>query len=223
MPFAGRPLLHWSCEAARNARSIRRTILSTDSEAIAESGKTYGAEAPFLRPAELASDTASHYDVIAHALDWIERDESTLPDYLCLLQPTSPLRTAADIDGTVALLEATGADCAFSMSPVSKHPELMYRIADDGTTRPFLPPVAGYRRAQDMEDLYHLNGAVYVIRPRTFRDRSSVVSTGALGYVMPAERGADIDDEADFVCAEALMMRFQRDRINPKSLDSGAT
>ncbi len=223
MAFAGRPLIHWSCEAAEAASAVRRTIVSTDSAEIAAAARACRAEVPFLRPAGLSGDTSSHYDVIAHALDWIEADEGALPDFLCLLQPTSPLRTGADIDGTAALVADGGGDSAFSVSPVATHPELMYRLADDGTARHFLPPVEGYRRGQDMEPLFHVNGAVYVIRPKSFRERRTVVSPAALGYVMPPERSADIDDETDFVCAEALMLRFQAARVARSIPDPGPT
>ncbi|UYO40503.1 acylneuraminate cytidylyltransferase family protein [Rhodopseudomonas palustris] len=221
MAFAGRPLIHWSCEAADAASTVRRMIVSTDSVEIAAAARAAGAEVPFRRPAELSGDISSHYDVIAHALDWIEADEGALPDYLCLLQPTSPLRTGADIDGTVALVADGGGDSAFSVSPVAIHPELMYRLGDDGSARHFLPPVEGYRRGQDMEPLFHVNGAVYVIRPHIFRQRRTVVSPDALGYVMPPQRSADIDDETDFVCAEALMLRFQSARIARSIADFG--
>lgn len=213
--FAGRPLIHWSCEAASAARTVRRTIVSTDSANIASAALASGAEVPFMRPAELSEDTSSHYDVIAHALDWIEANEGALPDFLCLLQPTSPLRTGVDIDGTVQLAVDTGADSSLSMSAVNVHPELMYRRSKDGSFSRFLPPVDGYRRGQDMEPLFHVNGAVYVVRPETFRRRHTVVSSDALGYIMPPNRSADIDDEMDFVSAEALMIRYQSARIAP--------
>lgn len=213
MRFAGRPLIHWSCEAAQAATTVRRTIVSTDSAEIAACARASGAETPFLRPAALSGDVSSHYDVIAHALDWIEADEGALPDFLCLLQPTSPLRTGEDIDGTVELAAHNGADSAFSVSPVTVHPEIMYRLGDDGVVGRFLPPVEGYRRGQDMAPLFYVNGAAYVIRPETFRRRQTVVSPNALGYVMPLQRSIDIDDETDFVCAEALMTRYQSERI----------
>lgn len=213
MSFAGRPLIHWSCEAAQAAASVRRIIVSTDSADIATYARASGAEAPFLRPAALSGDTSSHYDVIAHALEWIEADEGALPDFLCLLQPTSPLRTAQDIDGTVELVASGGADSAFSISPVTVHPEIMYRLDNEGSLGRFLPPTEGYRRAQDMEPLYYVNGAVYVIRPETFRRRRTVVSPDAFGYLIPPQRSVDIDDETDFVCAESLMIRYQSARI----------
>ncbi|CCF20881.1 CMP-N-acetylneuraminic acid synthetase [Pseudorhizobium banfieldiae] len=222
MRFAGRPLIQWTCEAANAAAVVRRTIVSTDSTDIADAARASGAEVPFIRPAELAGDNSSHYQVIAHALDWIETDEGSLPDFLCLLQPTSPLRTGEDIDKTVTLAAESDADSAFSVSPVATHPELIYRLADNGKASNFLPPATGYRRSQDMEPLFHVNGAVYAIRPHSFRQRQTVVSSGALGYVMPPERSIDIDNEADFVCAEALMLRFQSKRIASLS-DNGST
>lgn len=219
MRFAGLPLIHWSCQAAQAAAAVRRTIVSTDSAEIASSAGVFGAEAPFLRPAGLSGDSSSHYDVIAHALDWIEADEGALPDFLCLLQPTSPLRTGEDIDGTIKLAARAGADSAFSISPVSIHPEMMFRLGEGGVADRFLPPVEGYRRGQDMESLFYLNGAVYVIRPDTFRRRRTVLSPDALGYLMPPQRSADIDDEVDLVCAESLMIRYQSARIAQATQD----
>lgn len=223
MQFAGRPLIHWTCEAARNATAVRRTIVSTDSAEIAAAARAAGVEVPFMRPAQLSDDASPHYDVIAHALEWIEADEGTLPEYLCLLQPTSPLRTSADIDGTIRLVADGGGDSGFSLSLAATHPELMYRLSDDGKTRHFLPPAEGYRRGQDMEPLYNVNGAVYVIRPESFRQRQTVVSSDALGYVMPPERSVDIDNEVDFVCAEALMLHFQSERNAHRSGNGSET
>jgi CMP-N-acetylneuraminic acid synthetase len=195
------------------ATTVSRTIVSTDSLDIASAVQACGVEVPFMRPAELSGDNSSHYDVIAHALNWIESDEGGLPDLLCLLQPTSPLRTSEDIDGTVGLVAHTGADSAFSVSAVNVHPEIMYRLDGDGVGEQFLPPVEGYRRSQDMDALYYINGAVYVIRPESFRRRKTVISQEASGYIIPPQRSVDIDDETDFVCAEALMKRYQPMRI----------
>lgn len=204
-PLAGKPLIVWSIEAALAARSIRRVLVSTDDEAIADSAAKAGAEVPFLRPAELSGDHASHYDVVAHALDWLESAEGALPDLLCLLQPTSPLRTAADIDATVDLVRSSGADSGFAVSQVPVHPYYMYRLDPSGSAEPYLPQLQGYVRSQDLEPVYHVNGAVYVLRPSTFRQRNSVLSGRPMAHVMPPERAVDIDDEHDFALAEAIV------------------
>lgn len=203
--FAGKPLIAWSILAGLEARSIRRLIVSTDSREIAVVAKNAGGEVPFLRPAKLSGNNSSHYDVVAHAINWLEQDEGRLPQFVCLLQPTSPLRVAADIDATIDLAIATEADSAFAVSPVTTHPALMYRL--DGTKAlPHLPPREGYLRSQDLEPLYYVNGAIYVVRPTTFRQRSKLLSESPTAYVMDAERAVDIDDVRDFELAEALML-----------------
>jgi len=205
--LAGRPLIAWTVAAALGAKMIRRTIVSTDSDEIATAAREAGAEVPFLRPPALSGDLSPHYDVVAHALDWIERDEGALPNFLCLLQPTSPLRTSADIDGTIGQMIATDADCAIAVSPARSHPAHLYRLAGNGLAEPYLPPAEGYQRSQDLEQLYQVNGAVYVLRPETFRQRDGVLSEHPALYIMPSERSIDIDEEWEFAIAEALMKR----------------
>lgn len=204
-PLAGKPLIAWTIAAALQSRRLRRVIVSTDDERIAAVARDAGAEVPFLRPPELAGDHSSHHDVIAHALDWLEGDEGRAPGLLCLLQPTSPLRSAADIDDTIALMSDGSIDCAISVARMPVHPAYAYRLMPDGTAEPFLKRPEGYMRSQDLEELYYVNGAVYVLRPSTFRTRTVVVSERPAVHVMPARRSLDIDDEDDFALAEALM------------------
>ncbi len=203
--LAGKPLIAWSIEAAVKARSVSRVLVSTDDAAIAAAASDAGAEIPFLRPTNLAGDKSSHYDVIAHALDWLEQDTGQLPTLLCLLQPTSPLRLAGDIDALVEMVLAANADCGFSVSEAKVHPAYMYRLNGKGEAEAFLPRPQGYLRSQDLEPLYHVNGAIYVLRPRTFRQRITVLSDRPVAYVMPPERSVDIDDAQDFILAETLM------------------
>ena len=202
--LAGRPLIEWSISSALGARHVRRVIVSTDSPQIAQIAKSAGAETPFLRPDELSGDTASHYGVIEHAINWLEEDEGRVPAYLCLLQPTSPLRAANDIDAIIELVRGEQADSAFAITRAKAHPALMYRL-NGISASPYLPPREGYLRSQDLEPLYYVNGALYVIRPDTFRQRTTLMSTAPAAYVMPEERSVDIDDEADFRLAEALV------------------
>lgn len=203
-PLAGRPLIAWTISAALESLHVRRVIVSTDCPHIAEIARQAGGEVPFLRPPELSDDHASHYDVVGHAIDWLEQDEGQLPQFLCLLQPTSPLRSPADIDSTLDLSIETEADCAFAVSPVTVHPALMYRL-DGQRASPYLPPREGYVRSQDLEALYYVNGAVYVLRPGTFRQRSTLLSQFPAAYVMDNERAVDIDEEWDFKLAEILI------------------
>jgi len=204
-PLAGKPLIAWSVEASLAASTIRRTIVSTDDARIAAAARAAGAEVPFTRPAELASDHAGHFEVLSHAIDWLESEEGKAPEYICLLQPTSPLRLASDIDEAVGMAALSGADCCVSVSRVAKHPAIMYRLGDDHLATPFLATETGKVRSQDYEPLYYLNGAIYVLRTDAFRARGRVLSAAPLAYVMPETRSVDIDEELDFVVAEALL------------------
>lgn len=205
--LAGKPLIAWSVEAGLQARSIHRVIVSTDDAAIAEAANRAGAETPFMRPEHLSGDHASHAGVIAHALDWYLETEGDDPEFMCLLQPTSPLRTGADIDALMALVQESGADCGVAMSPARVHPAYMYSLTDDHRAKPFLPPASGYQRSQDLEPAYFVNGAAYVLRPETFRKRNTVLSSDLIAYVMPEERSIDIDEERDFARAEEAMRK----------------
>lgn len=204
-PLAGRPLVAWTVDAAQGAKSISRVIVSTDDPAIAEAAKAAGSEVPFMRPKKLSGDNSSHVAVIAHALDWLEEKTGELPDMLCLLQPTSPLRLSEDIDALVTLVKDTEADCGITVSAAPHHPAHMFKIDLNGKATPFLPPATGYQRSQDLPRLHVVNGAVYVIRPRTFREREAVLSADVVAHIMPDTRSVDIDTEADFLRAESLM------------------
>lgn len=203
--LGGKPLIVWTIEAALGAKTISRVLVSTDDEKIAEAAARAGADVPFLRPAALSGDNSPHYDVVAHALDWLEHEEGQSPELLCLLQPTSPLRTSTDIDGLIGLVETSGADTGFTVSKVPVHPAYMYRLDAEGWSQSYLPRQDKYLRSQDVEPLYYVNGAAYVLHPATFRKRRSILCDRPVSYIMPPERAVDIDDEHDLVLAQSLL------------------
>ena len=192
--LAGRPMIDWTLQAAAASDLIDRILVSTDDPRVAERAAV-PAEV-IARPAELSGSQASVIDAIAHALD--AADER--PDYVVLLQPTSPLRTAADIDAAIRLCDQTGAPAVLTVSPTLKPARFHGVLGDDGRLT-LDPPRAG--------EAVVLNGAVYVGRPeRLFADRTFLTEeTRAL--VMPPERGWDIDTLYDFVIAEALFPHAQ--------------
>lgn len=197
LPVAGRPLLAWTVDAAHAARSVDRVVLSSDDEAIMAVARACGCEVPFRRPAALATDTATSIDVVIHALD-------TLPGYdlIVLLQPTSPLRTAADIDATCERLATIGAPACVSVCPVDQSPYWMYSLtADQGLVPIIAAPVAATRR-QDLSPVYALNGAVYVANTTWLRRTRTFVTRETVAYVMPPERSIDIDTKADLEAFE---------------------
>ena len=110
LPLGGKPVIAWSIEAALQSPSVSRVIVSTDDEEIAEVSREWGAEVPFMRPAELAGDDTPHLAVMLHAIRWLESDQGTLPEFILLLQPTSPLRTSEDIEAAVRIAVEQNAD-----------------------------------------------------------------------------------------------------------------
>ena len=200
--LAGKPLLAWSIEAARGSRYIDRLILSSDDEDIIAVAEKFGCEVPFRRPAELAADDTAHAPVLIHALDQLDE----VFDYFVLLQPTSPLRTAADIDGAIELCERSRAPVCVSMYESPEPAELMYRVEDDGSIAPIVGEFVTARR-QDLPTTFVINGAVYVARVDWYRRHRRFLSPETVAWRMPPERSIDIDTELDLLVAQALISR----------------
>jgi CMP-N,N'-diacetyllegionaminic acid synthase len=193
LPVQGRPLLDFTVAAARAATCVDRVVLSTDSDAIADAALAAGCAVPFRRPAELASDDASSIDVVLHALDHLPPH-----DLIVLLQPTSPLRSAADIDAACAQLVKTEAPACVSVTVAEQSPYWMYRLADGQHLQAVLEPPPGVSRRQDLPPVYTLNGAVYVARTPWLRRTRTFVTAETVAHVMPPERSIDIDTLEDF-------------------------
>ena len=129
--MAGKPMIVWTIEAARQAQSVARVCVSTDDAAIASVSRDWGAEVPFLRPVELARDDTPGIAPVLHAVKWMEEHEGYRPDYVMLLQPTSPLRTAQDITSATELAESKGGDSVVSVSEVKHHPCWAMKIQEE--------------------------------------------------------------------------------------------
>ncbi len=205
LPIAGKPLIAWTIAAALGSRKLSRLLVSTDDVEIAEVAREHGAEVPFLRPAELARDDSPVIDAVEHALRWFERTEGNLPEYMLLLQPTSPLRTTADIDGAIGLAYERRAEAVLSVCEASPHPYLARSIARDGSLGDFTDQPAKPARRQDYPPAYVLNGAIYVNRVESLLVSRNFQPPGALAYVMPVERSCDIDAPIDLQIAELLL------------------
>jgi CMP-N,N'-diacetyllegionaminic acid synthase len=192
-PAGGKPLLAWTVEAARGSRYCDRVVISTDDETIAAAARAHGCEVPFMRPSQLATDTASSMDVVMHALQ-------ALPgfDLLLLLQPTSPLRTSADIDAACELLLAQQAPACVSITPARESPYWMYSVGPDHALKPVVELPAGITRRQDLPLAYSLNGGVYLARTPWLQESRSFVTPQTVALVMPANRSLDIDTLEDF-------------------------
>ncbi|MFS2023581.1 cytidylyltransferase domain-containing protein [Massilia sp. CT11-137] len=189
----GRPLIGWTIAAAQGSQVVGTTVLTSDDEEIMTAARACGCAVPFRRPEHLASDTASTMDVVFHALDQLPQFE-----YLVLLQPTSPLRTATDIDAAFDLMIRCNAPSCVSVADVEQSPYWMYRVGEDDRLDAVLPPPEGITRRQDLPPVYTLNGAIYIARIDWLRHVRSFVSAETVGYRMPIERSIDIDTREDF-------------------------
>jgi CMP-N-acetylneuraminic acid synthetase len=206
----GKPLLQWPIAAARASRYVDRVVISTDDAQFAELGRAAGADAPFLRPPEFATDTAPSIAFIEHALDTLEAAGDRY-DYLVLLEPTSPLTEAIDVDAALEALDAQRAvaDAVVGVTPlVSAHPAFAVRTDDRGLLRPFQHETfAALPRRQDIEPLYSLDGSLYVSTVDALRRERGFCHARTLPYVTPRFKSFEVDDLVDFICIEALLSR----------------
>jgi len=201
----GKPLLAWSIEAAVASLSVGRIVVSTDGEQIAEIGRAWGAETPFVRPPELAGDGSSHIDALVHAIEWLDVNEGYRPEYVLTLQPTSPLRTAADIDAACAIAEANNADAVVGVEETHHHPFLVRKIGLDGRLEEFMRTDIEYLRRQDLPAAYALNGAIFLNRRESLLRDRTFEPAAAYPYVMPADRSMQIDTPWDWFLMERVM------------------
>lgn len=200
--LAGKPMVAWTVEAALAAQRLDRVVVSTDDAVIAEAARLAGAEVPFLRPAHLAGDTASVVDAIFHAIDNLGEQ----PEWVVLLQATSPLRLAGDIDACIDLCLSRDAPAVASISLAAKSPYWMVTLDDQGHIHMVVPRDQMGDNRQSLPAAYCPNGAVYVARTEWLRRTRTFWQPGVtLGYIMPPERSVDVDTVLDFRLAELLM------------------
>lgn len=210
--LAGKPLIAWTIEAALECSGLSRTVVSTNDSEIAQICRKWGAEVPFMRPAKLALDNSPHMDAILHAVEWLMIHENWYPDYVMLLQPTSPLRTAQDIDAAVALAIQRNADGIVSVSEAPAHPYLIKGIKEDGSMFDFMKKPEGYLHRQSFAPAYVVNGAIYLARRDVLLTRHTWYTERTYAYIMPPERSLDIDTPWDFYLADLILRDRQRNK-----------
>lgn len=200
-----KPLIAWSIASSKNCGHIDRTVVSTDDNRIADIAKKYGAEVPFMRPVELATDTASTIDAMFHAIDWLVKYENYRPTYILLLQPTSPLRTVADIEGAVQTLKDKDARAVVSVCETDHHPWWSNSLPEDGNMKDFIKPDIVVKRRQDLPTFYQINGAIYLAEADYLHEHNEFLGPATFAYEMPEIRSVDIDSDIDFKLAEWLL------------------
>jgi CMP-N,N'-diacetyllegionaminic acid synthase len=202
--LGGKPLIVWSIEVAKGIPDICDILVSTDDSAIADVARRAEALVPWLRPAELASDSATSVDVCLHSLDWYE-DTHGKVDGLLLLQPTSPFRSRETVLRGIALFRSNQRRSVIGVSPAISHPMLCLQV-NGRSIRPFIDGEGMRARSQDLPPAYVLNGAFYLIEPKELRSQKSFCSDVTMPLIInePAE-SVDIDTEWDWKIAEALL------------------
>lgn len=223
-PLAGKPLLAWPIAAAKASAHVDRVIISTDDQGFADIAVQHGADAPFLRPVELASDTAPSLSFILHALDTLEA-EGDAYDIVVLLEPTSPLTEASDVDAALNQMIKAGADAIVGVSRLeATHPAFAVRRSKDGAITPYASvSFAEMPRRQDIEPLFVLDGTLYISSVEGLRREQSFCHGRTLGYESARYKAQEIDDLIDFICVEAVAthrdMLEQLDRASPPEVE----
>ncbi len=204
-----KPLIAYTIEGAQQAERLSRTLVSTDDPKIGEIARRYGAEVPFLRPAEIATDASPLLDVIEHALRYLGQ-AGDLVNAVVLLQPTSPFRTGRHIDEALELFERTGADTVTSVRVAHEHPYYSWtqKFGED-TIVPFYSLEKQCLSRQELPPAFVENGAIYVIK-RSLLDHRMLYGSKVVPYLMDDRCSLDIDTLEDFQYAEFVMNRSGR-------------
>lgn len=211
--FCGKPLIAWTAEAGLASGVLGRFILSTDDEEIAEVGRKVGLETPFMRPAELASDTAGSYDAVKHAVEWLKEHEQYEADWIILLEPSSPGRQPFHIKEVAKLIASTPVNFD-SLLGIAKMPGhyshlkemkrdekgIVTRVEDGAIVRNLI------HRNQDIPATYYINSAIYAFKTSNLFDgNNSLWGDSNYGYLMDEKYSMDIDTPEDWIIAEARM------------------
>lgn len=200
-----KPLIAWSIESASESKLISRTIVSTEDQEIADIAQQYGAEVPCYRPDNLAEDTSDTLDAVLYTLDFLEQKEGYTPDYVVLLQPTSPLRRSDDIDAAIRFTIDRHADSVVSICEAKPHPLLSKTLTHNRTLMDYIPGASDYSRRQDFPVAYSLNGAIYINSTSSLRSERKFILPNTYGFLMLEDRSLDIDTPFDLFIADLIL------------------
>ncbi len=200
--LAGRPLIAWTIEAAKESSLLDRVILSSEDDEIMETARRHGLEVPFKRPPELARDDTPGILPVLHALEMLSSENYT---HVVLLQPTSPMRNSEDIDGAIRLCIDRAAPACLGVCEAPHPPWWMFGMDADRKLSPLMAAKDIPLRRQDAPKAYQLNGAIYVAEIGFIKSSKGFIGPESLGYAMPGERSLDIDSELDILLAESLL------------------
>jgi len=196
LDLSGKPLIAWTIEAAKKSQYLDTIVVSSDDEEILEISTRFGAET-LKRPEILSNDAATTFDALKHAIDHLP-----LHDFIVLLQPTSPLRTAQHIDEAINLLFTKNADAIISVCETDHHPLWSNILTSDGDMSRFIKDEIKNVRSQDLPTYYRINGAIYICKmEKLLKEKSFMLKDNIFAYRMNRESSIDIDEEIDFKIA----------------------
>ena len=201
-----KPLLAYSIEAAMESGIFNEIYVSSDSQEYADIAMKYGANVPFLRSSETATDTASSWDVVKEALLRYKEIGKSF-DMVTLLQPTTPLRTKTDILAAYGIYTERKANSVVSVCEVDHSPLWCNTLPENHSLCDFIRPEVLDRNRQQLEKYYRMNGAIYMVDTYYLMKSKSIYEADSIAYIMDRERSIDIDDELDFIIAEAIMKK----------------
>jgi len=213
----GVPLIAYTIKEALRSKYITDYIVSTDSKEIAEIAKLYGADVPFLRPAHLATDTASSLAGLQHATKWMEDKNDYIYDYVIELMCTNPMKTSTDIDNVIKKLVSTNADSVIGVAKLEDHhPIRIKKIVNDRLVDYCLPEIPETRRQDLKPDAYIRNGSIYAVKRDLLMEHNSRYGTAnSRPYIFAEEKTVNVDGPIDFLIAEILIKQNPRDYIRP--------
>jgi N-acylneuraminate cytidylyltransferase/CMP-N,N'-diacetyllegionaminic acid synthase len=204
--LCGKPLIAWSIESALNSKYIDEVMVTTDNQNIAEISKQYGANVPFLRPEELASDTATTFDAVKHTIEFYKNELNKEFDYIVLLEPTSPLRESYDIDNAIEILFNSKADSIVGISKTEdQNPAFLVLKDENGYILGYENKNMKVFRRQDIKDVYFFEGTIYISKTDVLLREKTFYRKNTIGYEVPKYKSLEIDDIYDFVMVEAIM------------------
>jgi len=205
-PLCGKPLIGWSIEATLSCKYIDEVIVTTDSEEIANISRQLGASVPFLRPAELATDTATTFDSVKHVIEYYETKRGCKFDYIVLIEPTSPLREKDDLDIMIEKVVSTEKDydAIVSMGEVHEHPSIMKKIVGNNIDA-YVDDLVMTTRRQDNDAAYFPYGVAYIVKQKTFLDEKTFYPSKTTYHLIKRYQCYEIDDIYDFLAIENIM------------------
>lgn len=204
--LCGKPLINYTVEVGLSCPFIDSLMVTTDSHEIAAVAKSAGAEVPFLRPQNLALDYSLQEDVILHTMDWYEENREKF-DFICLLQPTEPLRSVKTLNKAFETLFASNSDGIMSVTKAEANPTNSNLLPISGTFKGFINEQNYVSNRQEAPNYYRLNGLVAISRWESFRKYATFAHDKALTMIVDSVEGLDIDNPVDFILAEALIKK----------------